>query len=230
MHYSSPKAVRSRYTIAIAALFTVFLATGTVDAVRFSADELKTLNEGGTIRRLLSNSGQGGFFGGSGWAVINAPTDEIWSALQDWGSYTAIFPHTVEAKEVSRKQGLSLLRMKLGHPVIQVLYHVEMRPDKKKNTINFRLVKNHPTDLDNIDGYWQLFPLDPKRTLVAYVLSVHVPMGIVNLLSASFKKMALRGILGVPGHLKEWMEIEAPGKYRKKTPKPVVTKPVASTP
>ncbi len=224
MRYSSPEAVRSRHITTITALLAVFLFGTSADAVRFNADELKTLNGGGTVRRMLSMSGQGGFFGGSGWAVINAPADEIWSALQDWKSYTSIFPHTVEATAVSRKPGLTLVRMKLGHPVIQVLYHVEMRPEKEKNTIKFRLVKNHPTDLDDIDGYWKLFPLDSKRTLVAYVLSVHVPMGIVNLLTASFKKMAIRGILGVPGHLKEWIEEKAPGKYRKKKPKPVANK------
>ncbi len=200
----------------LAVAVAVFSLSSEAASSRFSDNELKILNAGGTVRRIFPESGNKGFYGGSGWTVVNASQEEVWAAIQDWGSYTNAFPNTIEAKEISRKPGRSLLRMRLGHPVIQVIYHVEMRPDLEKKTIAFSMVKNHQQDLDEIDGYWQLFPLAEKRTLVAYVVRVQVPMGIVNILSESFKKMALHGILGAPGHLKKWIEEKAPGRYRKK--------------
>lgn len=198
--------LRSPALILLAAL----LLCGSARAVEFTPEELATLGRGDVVRRELPNNGKDGRFGGSGWAVIDASPDAVWTTIQTWKDYPAIFPNTVETTELSRKNGHSLIRMRLGHPLISVTYHVEMTPDRTTWTMRFTLVENLPSDLDDIDGYWRLFPMPDGRTLVLYVLNVHVPAGIANILPDSFKRMAVNGLLGVPGMVKEWMDRRKP--------------------
>ena len=186
--------------------FVITVGPRPVAAFQFTKQELVRLDEGETVLRKRKNQGKGGVFGGSGWAVVDAPVDAIWRTILNWSSYTKIFPNTVECTELSRKNGRSLLRMKLGHPVISVTYHVEMQPNKKERTIKFTLVESFPHDLDAVNGYWKLVDMGGGRTLIGYIIGVTVPMGIVNIVPDTFKRYALEGILGVPGILKRWME------------------------
>jgi ribosome-associated toxin RatA of RatAB toxin-antitoxin module len=185
-------------------------------AIDFTAEEKRDLSLGETIVRLSPDCGKNGVYGGSGWAVINAPPAQVWAAIQDWDSYPEMFINTLETTELSRKNGNSLIRMRLGHPLIKITYHVQMNPNREKWTIAFSLVRSHKRDIDEINGSWRLFPMKGGKTLLLYVLKVSVPMGIVNVLPEAFKKMAVRGVLGVPGGIKEWMEEKAGARYRNK--------------
>jgi ribosome-associated toxin RatA of RatAB toxin-antitoxin module len=202
-----------RFAPRLAVLLAVLaapLAVARAGGVDFSPDELATLSKGKVVRRIDPNNGKDGRFGGSGWALVDATPDKVFAAIQDWKNYPEIFPNTVETTVVSRREGRSLIRMKLGHPIISVVYHVEMTPDATTWTLRFAQVKNFPNDFDAIDGYWRLYPIEGGRTLCSYFLSVHVPSGIVNLLPDSFKDMAVRGVLGVPGAVKKWVERHNP--------------------
>jgi len=182
------------------------LALADGKSVKFSEKELEKLKAGETVRQELPSSRKKGFYGGTGWAVINAKADKIWKVLVDWSQYTKAFPHTEEMFEVSRKGDKSLIRMSMGHPVISVTNHLEMKRDAKRKTLSFKMVDNHPHDLDMIKGYWRLFPQEGDRTLVAYVLAFKVPMGIVNLVGPAFENEAMEGILNAPGYLKTYVE------------------------
>lgn len=199
-----------------AAVLAVALCGATAVAdeggVSFTEAELALLKTGETVRQELPSSRKGGFYGGTGWAVINAPADKIWAVLTDWSQYPDAFPHTEEMFEVSRKGNRSLVRMRMGHPIISVMNHLEMKRDSKRKTLSFKMVDSHPHDLDMIKGYWRLFPQAGNRTLVAYVVAFKVPMGIVNLVGSAFEDEAMEGILGAPDFLKKWVETGKPNK------------------
>jgi hypothetical protein len=194
------------------------LTSGSMSAaakgVEFTPAELSLLKAGKTVRQELPSSRKGGFYGGTGWTIIDAPADHIWSTLLDWSAYPKVWTSTQEMKELSRKGNRMLVRMRLGHPIIQVQYHIEMRRNDAKKTLSFRMVRSHPSDVDDIRGYWRLFPQADGRTLVAYVVAFNVPMGIVNLVGKDFEAEAMDGILGAGGFLKEWLESPAGLKYR----------------
>ena len=181
-------------------------------AKRFNDREMDILNKGGVVRRVFPDSGENQVYGGSGWTVVNSSPRAVWEALQDWDSYTAMYPNTLESKELFHKPGRHILRMRLGHPILQVVYHVEMKPTWGNKRMAFSLMKNYPHDVEDIQGYWQLFPLSDGQTLVAYVFRVKVPDGMERFLTKSFQKMALHRLLGAPWHLKKWVEEKAPGK------------------
>ena len=110
-------------------LLGLALVSSIVVAIDFSDADLAELKAGNTIHRELPTSGTKGFYGGSGWAVVNVPEDVIWKALVDWNAYTTIFPNTTEATELSRKGTKSLVRFKLGHPLVSLTYRLFTAPD-----------------------------------------------------------------------------------------------------
>jgi hypothetical protein len=201
-------------TILFAAALAVCLAPFAAAAIDFTPKELATLKGGGVVQHELPSSRHDGFYGGSGFAIVNAPVDAVWKAIQDWGAYTEMFPNTTETTELSRKGNRSLIRMKLGHPIVSVQYHVEMSRDEGKRVLSFQLVANLPNDLDDVRGYWRLFPQPEDRTLVAYVVAVRAPMGLVNLVGPELEARAVTGLLSVPGFLKEWVEGRGRSRYR----------------
>jgi hypothetical protein len=210
------------YSSSLSAIFAVsmFVASAfsaspvMAKGVEFTPAELEELKNGKTVRQELPSSRKNGFYGGTAWAIIDAPVEEIWSMLLDWDAYRLVWPSTMEMKELSRKGNRMLIRMRLGHPIIQVLYHIEMRRNDAKRILSFRTVDTHPSDVDEIRGYWRLFPQQDGRTLVAYVVAFRVPMGIVNLVGEEFENEAMDGILFAPGYLKEWLESPEGLKYR----------------
>ena len=118
-------------------ILSLVLISGIVAAIEFSDAELAELKSGNTIHRELPTSGTKGFYGGSGWAVVDAPADVVWKVLTDWDAYTKIFPNTTEATELSRKGTKSLVRFKLGHPLVSLTYHVEMESNTEKKILSF---------------------------------------------------------------------------------------------
>ena len=203
----------SRIVALTTGLIALVFATQTF-AVDFNAQERGKLAEGKTVRQRLASSGDQGFYGGTGWTMIDAPADVVWAAIDDFGSYRKAFPKTVSVKELSRKGDKSLIRMKLGHKLISVEYHMTVERNRAKNMISFKLVRNRPHDIEETRGYWRLFPQKDGRTLVAYVVATQVPMGLVNLLGSEMATKFERHLLGLPGYLKKWVEGPNGSRYR----------------
>ncbi|MBW2277955.1 MAG: SRPBCC family protein [Deltaproteobacteria bacterium] len=196
------------------ALALVFVP-GSASSVQFNKTEKGRLKQGKIVKKPLSNSRQGGFYGGTGWIVVDAPPDVVWAAISDWSSYSKIFPNTVSAEEISRKGDRTLLKMELGHKLVNVTYHCQLVRDNERKILSFKLVENLPHDIESARGYWRLFPQEDGRTLVAYVVAVRIPMGLVNLLGAELEIQLEGGLLNVPKHLKSWVESPAGSRYRK---------------
>jgi ribosome-associated toxin RatA of RatAB toxin-antitoxin module len=209
----------ARAQLVLGTALALVLASGTASAVEFNEKEKARLAAGKTVKKPMAKAGKNGVYGGSAYTLIDAPADLIWAAIEDWDSYKKIYPKTVSVKEVSRKGNKSLVRMEQGHKLISVAYHVEVQKDPAKKMIKFKLVKNKPHDIEETKGYWRLFPQSDGRTLVAYVVAVRVPGGLVNLLGQSLSDKLARALLGVPGDLKKWVEGPAGNRYRVMTAK-----------
>jgi len=204
----------------VALTITIFLVlvsfSYSAAAIEFTEDELTKLQAGKTVRKSLKNSMKGGFYGGTGWAVIDAPVGAIWKALFDFEEYCKHFPSCVETKEISRKGDRSLVKQKLGYNVLSVTYHVTCVRDFKNNMLSFELVKNMPHDIDSARGYWRMFPQKDGRTLVGYAVAVRAPIGIAVFLGPRVEKKLESALIGLPGYLKKWIEGPSGKRYRKK--------------
>jgi len=202
---------------AVAFLFAlpIALLSAPAAAIEFTDNEKNTLKDGGTVIHELPTSRKMGFYGGTGYAIIPAAPEVVWQAIRDWAAYPHMFPNTEYCKVVSRKGNRTLVRMKIGHPVVSLQYHAETTEDAARYTLSFRLVESHPHDLDAIQGYWRLFPQKNGTTLVAYAASVRAPMGIVALAGEDLANRAIHALLGIPGDLKKWVMGPRGKKYTK---------------
>ena len=104
--------------------------------------------------------------------------------------------------------------MELGHQLLRITYFVEVEFDKTQRKIKFKLVTNRVHDIDATHGYWRFFPQKNGSTLVAYVVAVRVPMGVINLLSKSVERKLEGGLLNIPIRLKRWIEGSNGASYR----------------
>lgn len=198
---------------ALTALIFLF-QSATSYAIALTPEEIAKLQAGKTVRKPLSTSRQKGFYGGTGFVVVDAPPEVIWAALQDWDSYPKIFPRTVTTKKIAHNGNQSLVQMELGYKILKVQYSVTVLPEPEKQTVTFSLVKNRPHDIESTQGYWRLFPQEDGRTLVAYAIAVQVPAGIVTFLGDEMEAKLERYLLGLPKYLKKWVESPEGSRYR----------------
>jgi ribosome-associated toxin RatA of RatAB toxin-antitoxin module len=175
-------------------------------ALDFTKKEIQLLAKGELVRKPLPQSRTNGFYGGAGFMVINASPEAVWKALSDFDAYPKIFPRTVEAEELSRKDDSSLIRMVIGYKILSIEYHVTINRDWEKRTLTFNLAENKPHDIEASRGYWKLFPQTDGSTLVAYAAAVQVPPGIVTFLGDSVERSLESNIIGLPKYLKRWVE------------------------
>jgi ribosome-associated toxin RatA of RatAB toxin-antitoxin module len=183
-------------------------------AVDFTPGDKAKLSAGKTVRKPLPTSGEGGFYGGAGYALVKASPEAVWAAIEDWGSYPKVYPKTVSCVEVSRKGDKSLIHMEMGHELIRAEYYMTIERNREKYMLSFRLVTNKPHDIEDTRGYWRLFPQSDGQTLVAYVVATQIPMGIINLISSDLVAKIERNLLGIPNDLKAWVEGPHGAKYR----------------
>ncbi|MBN2715207.1 MAG: SRPBCC family protein [Deltaproteobacteria bacterium] len=212
------KYVQSKKIFSILFILTAFsLVSLNAAAVDFTTAEKEKLKAGKTIKKRLATSGQKGFFGGSGYTLIDAPADVVWQAIKDWGAYDKMFSATSSVKEVAQKGNTSLIHYEMGYKMISLEYYMEAKFDKANYTMTFTLVESKPHDIDMAKGYWKLFPQPGNRTLVAYVVSAKVPMGVVNLLNDDMNQMVERNLIGAPNDVKKWLASAAGRKYFTRT-------------
>ncbi len=199
--------------------FTVVSFPGRSSAIDFTHKELERLQAGKTVNKPLAKSGKGGFFGGTGWAIVDAPVDVVWAAIQDWGAYPDVFPRTMAVKELRKRGKQSLVHMELGYKILRVKYDVNIVRDADKKMLSFNLVHDRPHDLEETRGYWRLFPQKDGRTLVAYAVAVQVPAGIVAFLGSKLEKKLTRYLIQLPKFVKRWVESPSGNRYRTMTAK-----------
>jgi hypothetical protein len=209
---------RKRLAIIISSVLAIAaLMSDQVRAVEFSPSEIETLTSGKVVRKPLPNSRKDGFYGGAGFAIIDAPVEVVWKALEDWDAYPKIFPRTVDVKEVSRKGDRSLIRFLIGYKILSIKYHVTVSRDWEKKTVSFELAKNQAQDINKTRGYWKLLPQPDGRTLVAYAVALQVPAGIVTFLGDKMERSLEKSVIGLPKYLKKYIEKKAGDRYSKMT-------------
>jgi ribosome-associated toxin RatA of RatAB toxin-antitoxin module len=185
---------------------SIFMVSSSAFAVTFSSSEKAKLKAGETVVKFLPSSGKKGFFGGSGYAIVDAPVEKVWNLIRDWDKYPKMFPRTKYCKVVSKKGNKTLLKIKIGHPVVSIRYHAQITEDAAKKSLRFDLLTKYPHDIEMLKGYWRLFPQSGGRTLVAYVVSVKAPMGIVAIAGKELAHDAIWALLQIPGDIRAWMK------------------------
>ena len=205
--------------ILIPTVVMTFLFSISAGAVTFSAAEKEKLQSGKTVKKRLSNSCNNGFYGGSGYTLIDAPAEVVWKAILDYNTYHKVFAATSRVSEIERKGSKSLIHYEMGYKFLTLEYYLEVTKNHSKYTLSFEMLTDKPHDITMARGYWRLFPQKGGRTLVAYVVSTQIPMGIVNLMKKSWHPLVERNLIGAPNDIKKWLASPGGKKYFKNTAK-----------
>ncbi|MDJ0765506.1 MAG: SRPBCC family protein [Myxococcota bacterium] len=179
--------------------------------ISLSEQEMHTLVTGGLVKRPLPTSRQNSTLAGVSFALINAPTDVVWRALEDISAWPRIFPNTHEARVVAAQGNVRAVRMRMGNRLIKLTYFLSVHFDKDNLKVGFALNKNKPRDVDECRGYVRLIAQPGNRTLVAFSSLAKMPFGpLIRLVGDKVLGWIENRMLSMPERLKKWIEAPSP--------------------
>jgi hypothetical protein len=101
---------------------------------------------------------------------IHAPSDVVWDRILDFDAYSKMVPKTVESSIYKREhlsrndksieQERISVRLQVGLPILhkKVQFHVKHLLDAPTNSMTWTLDYDHPSDIDDLVGYWYVIP------------------------------------------------------------------------
>ena len=178
-------------------------------AFELTAEERAALVRGEQVVRPLASAGRGDRYGGTALVLIDAPVERVEAAIEDLAAYPEMFPMVVSARLVGRRAGLEVVQMRQGTRVFSLVYHMAVHRVPERHIIRFCLVPALPHDIEDVAGFWRLFPQDGGRTLVVYAISARIDLSLLGLIDRVGAEIQQR-LVGMPGHLKRWLERRAP--------------------
>jgi hypothetical protein len=194
------------------ALAVIGLGPWSASALELNQAELARLAAGEEIVKPAADAGRNGIYGGTSLILIDAEPAEIQAAIEDTASYPSIFPMFLSVEIVGKLGQKSIVRMSQGTPVFSLIYHVLVSRDQATHTTRFRLVGTLPHDIDDVVGFWRLFPQPDGRTVVVYSVRARINLGALGLIDRVGQEIQ-RQLIPMPGHLKSWLSGPGKGRY-----------------
>ncbi|MSP63086.1 MAG: hypothetical protein EXR72_22660 [Myxococcales bacterium] len=152
--------------IALGLFFTLSAAT-----VGLTDEELTTALRGEVPTRTEAFTSAGGKSTGRGVGaiVIDRSVAEVWTTLARFEDKADYIPRLEKAEVLEKKPSLVRVRMTIDASVTTAVYTALFELDEKLHAIHWKL---DMTAIDNtiadVDGGYNVFALDPARTLVVY--------------------------------------------------------------
>lgn len=203
---------RTRLPLLCLALALAFSASRPLGALELTADEIDRLACGETVRRPLARAGRDGLYGGTALVMIRADEATVRAALEDLASYPRIFPLFLEARIVGRRDGREVVRMTQGTAVISVVYHLLATRDEPRRMLRFAMIDSLPHDIEDVRGFWRLFPQPDGTTVVAYGVAAHINLSVLGLIDRVGQEIQAH-LLDMPAHLRRWLQGPGKGRY-----------------
>jgi hypothetical protein len=193
---------RSLIGLGAGALLGALVPARIAAARGLGADERARLDAGEVVRVPLDvELAEGSYFGGVSYAVIPAPLADVMAVLLDPGSYTSIFPLTLEATVVERS-GLDFkVFFRVGGRAGTAAYTLAVRRESA-GLIRFWLDHSRPHEIADCWGSFRVQPWGKDATLLTYAALLRLDFGLVKLLFSE----KIRGFaLGTPGLVRSYV-------------------------
>lgn len=191
------------------ALLSALAATPFARAEGLTPDERSRLASGDVIRRRVDfETSDGPFFGGIAYGVIDASPAEVIRALLDVSAYRALFPVTLEAKEVGHKGDNRLVFFRHGGRLGSASYTALVRRESP-SVIRFWLDPDSPHEVEDCWGYFRVQPFAENRTLLTYAAALRLEFGVIRLL---FSEKIRSFALDTPLRVQRYFARSIPGR------------------
>lgn len=137
-----------------------------------SVDEL---DRGATV---WGQTGSGGRDRAWGARVVAASCDEVWTQIQDYGGYDAIWPYVSHSTlDAVHYEGAAPVYDATVHLLVRGVlarFALESRPHRDEGWLEFRATPASPGPVEAVTGWWRVEPWrgDPTRSLVTWSVEV----------------------------------------------------------
>ncbi|MDD9942564.1 MAG: SRPBCC family protein [Myxococcales bacterium] len=171
----------------------------------FTVEERRALAAGELVTRPMERqAGHLDLIGGSAWQVINAPPAIVFRALLDTPRYPRMMPQVVEARRVEGPRASPrTIFMRQGAGPIGVSYYLNVRVDRERRDIRFRMDTGRPHDLRAAWGSYSVRAYPGGRTLLAYGVMADLGRGMLRVL---VRETVHVWMLKVPWTVKRFVE------------------------
>lgn len=198
-----------RALLALGALGATFSLVPGASAGGLRDDERARLGRGEIIRRPIDvDLAEGPYFGGVAYGVLDVLPAEVMRALLDTSAYRAIFPLTMEAREVGRKGDNRLIFFRHGGRLGSASYTAMVRR-QSPSVIRFWLDPDSPHEVEDCWGYFRIEPFAEGKALVTYAALLRLEMGVIRML---FSEKIRSFALNTPLLLRRYFEGRSPGR------------------
>jgi hypothetical protein len=205
---------RTPIALTVALALTLLAAPDASRALELTQDEIERLAAGQQIVKPIRGACVNGLYGGTALILVDESPEVVQAAIEDLDSYPQMFPYFVSAGLAGKLDGKRIVRMRQGTAVFNLIYHLLISYDPDKRLTRFRMIKTLPHDIEDVVGFWRLFPQRDGRTVVAYGVTARVNLGALGLIDRVGYEIQKR-LVGMPAYLKRWLA--GPGKNRYST-------------
>lgn len=166
--------MKSRSLIAVC----VFLAAGVPSIVPAAAQAgdvhvTPELRDGKIETTGLMQPGQS-VERGRATVLIEAPADQVYAVLQNYGAYKEFLPN-FEASRVLSQRGASALvfvQVKIMKGAARIWAELKLKPRKSDGPTRVIEAKMMRGNVDHMEALWQVTPVDGQHTLVSFEIIV----------------------------------------------------------
>jgi ribosome-associated toxin RatA of RatAB toxin-antitoxin module len=165
------------------AIFVLFTTWTSVCGASFAQSQLPS-----AIRHLADGHIENSSFavkgttiqGGRAEAIINAPVDEVLSAIFDYGNYAQFLPHFRTSKVLSKRGANAIVYMEAL--IIKDTYKIWAQESFRERALqgSTRVVEGKMLkgNVARLDARWEVTPIDGNRSLVAFqmLLDPNLPL------------------------------------------------------
>ncbi len=187
--------------------------------IELTQHEINSLVQGRAVLRPLHGSGTNSTIAGVSFALINAPVDVVWRAVEDVSAWRHIFSNTHECHAVAGQDNVRVVKMSMGNKVLKADFHLTAVFHAEKYELTYTLNKKKPHDIEETRGSMKLLPQPGGLTLVAFTTLVKIPFAaLVRLMGDKVIGWIEYRVLITPKRLKNWVEGPSGAKYREVEP------------
>lgn len=106
--------------------------------------------------------------------VFQQPRERALRLLSQTARQPEYRPELERVETVKRGDGTAVDEHQMKIMFMQIDYHVRTKYDYERSRISWEIDPSYQNDLQDLEGYWELYELDEKRTLARFGTRVNV--------------------------------------------------------
>ncbi len=137
---------------------------------RFNKEERAKLLKGEPVFKHVKKENEEGEIEGYGKAfvIIEKPVETSFEIFCEFDKHHLYFPRKKKSEVVKKWDNKALVHKVFGFYVVDIEYTVLYSIDAKKHRVDYKMDKDYPHDLEEVEGFFRFEKIDEDRTLFSY--------------------------------------------------------------